>query len=202
MKIAAALSLSAAVAAVAGTAAAQQAVPTPPPQSVVVPSLPDQKNKETTARPSGALAVDAAGWVKNGPTDPAPKAAADPASATERVPPGRGAPGAVSPPLLPPGPAPSGPAVVGAAHVTLRGVVKRYQKGTSITIVDAAGRERTVPLAEKAAVYEGLKTGDRIVLTIPLGSPADGKSADRVEREKPKKQPPKSIFAAAQTPAD
>ena len=185
----------------AGTASAQQAAPTPPPQSVVVPSLPDQKNKETIAQPSGTLKTDAAGWVKNGPEDAAAKREAAAGAAAERVSPGRGAPGGFPPPSAS-GPGPSGPAVVEAAHVTLRGVVKAFRKGTSISIVDASGRERTVPLAEHVAVYAGLKAGDRIVLRIPLGKPADGKSADLIEKEEPKKAPPKSKFAAAQVPAN
>jgi hypothetical protein len=188
-------------AAVSGSASAQQAAPTPPPQSAVVPSLPDQKNKETSVRPSGTLATDAAGWVKTGTdkADGGQKPPPNPAVATERVPPvrGAGAGGGFRPP--PPAPAPSGPAVVGAAYVSVHGVVKAYRAGTSITVVEASGRERTVPLTENAGVYEGLKTGDKVVLRIPLGKPADGKSADTVEKEKPTKTPPKSKFAAAQT---
>lgn len=201
MKVASALLLATTIAAVARAAAAEQAAPTPPAQSVVVPSLPDQKNKETTTRPSGTLATDAAGWVKNGPEDPAAKRASDAASAAEKVAPGRGTPGVLPPPSAP-APSPGGPAVVEAAHVTLRGVVKGYEKRTSITIVEAGGRERTVPLAGNAAVYEGLKAGDRIVLRIPLGKPGDGKSTDRIEKETPRKAPPKSKFAAAQTPSN
>lgn len=197
MKIAAALFLGTAI---AGAASAQETVPTPPAQSVVVPSLPDQKNRETTARPSGGLTIDAAGWVKNGPADAAPKPAPNPAA--RRLPPDRGAPGVLLPQAPAPGPAPTGPAVVGASHLTLRGVVKSYKPGASITIIDAGGRERTVPLAENAAIYEGLKAGDRAALTIPIGKPADGRSASRVEKEKPKTAPPKSKFAAAQVPAN
>ncbi len=195
MKRSTGLLLAAALA--AGRAPAEPPPPTPPAQSVVVPALPDQKNKETTTRPSGTLAVDSAGWVRNGP-EPAPRLPATPAA--ER--PGPSAPGAGPPPLLPPGPAPSAPAVIGAAHVTLRGVVTSFRKGVSVTIRDAGGRTRTVPLAERAEVYEGLKPGDPVALRIPLGKPADGKSADRIEKEKPKSAPPKSKFAAAQSGAD
>lgn len=186
-------------AAVAGAASAQQAVPTPPPQSAVVPSLPDQKNKETTVRPSGTLATDAAGWVKNGPdkTGEGQKPPPNPADATERVPPPRSPGEGFSSP--PPAPAPKGPPVVRAAYVSVHGVVKAYRAGTSITVVDASGRERTVPLTKNAGVYEGLMTGDKVVLRIPLEKPANGKSADQVEKEKPTKTPPKSKFAAAQT---
>jgi len=187
-------------AAVAGVASAQQAAPTPPPQTAVVPSLPDQKNKETSVRPSGTLATDAAGWVKTG-TDKAgggQKPPSNPAAAAERVSPGRGVGGSSRAPA----PAPSGPAVVGAAYVSVHGVVKAFRAGTSITVVDASGRERTVPLAENADVYGGLKTGDKVVLRIPLEKSANGKSADKVEKEKPTKTPPKSKFAAAQTPGN
>ncbi len=198
MKIAATLLLAAAV---AGTASAQEAVPTPIPQSVVVPSLPDQRNKETNVKPSGALATDAAGWVRNGPdatggstTTPNPR------NAPSRVSPGGGAGGGI--PAPPPAPAPSGPAIVNAAYVSVHGVVKAYRPGTSITVVDASGRERTVSLAPNATIYEGLRAGDKVVLRIPLEKPANGKSADKIEKEKPKTAPPKSKFAAAQAPAN
>ncbi|HQR68170.1 MAG TPA: hypothetical protein PLB02_12335, partial [Thermoanaerobaculia bacterium] len=82
-----------------------------------------------------------------------------------------------------------------------RGVVKALDKGKSITIVDASGRERTVPLVPNAELYDGLAVGDRVVLRLPLDKPADGKSADRVEKQKPGKTPPPSKFSKAQTPA-
>jgi hypothetical protein len=90
---------------------------------------------------------------------------------------------------------------VAAANLSIRGVVKAYEKGVSITVLESHGRTRTVPLAEKTEVFEGLKVGDKVVLRIPLGKPADGKSADRVEKQKPPNEPPKSKFSAAQTPA-
>ncbi len=197
MKIAAALLLATAV---AGAATAQQAVPTPLPQNVVVPSLPDQKNRETSVRPSGTLATDAAGWVKTGSdkADGSQKPPASPGAAADRASPGRGAAGGL--PASAPAPSPSGPAVVNAAFVSVHGVVKAYRAGKSITVTDASGRERTVPLAENAGVYEGLRPGDRVVLRIPLEQPANGKSADKVEKEKPRTTPPKSKFAAAQAP--
>lgn len=180
----------------AASAAAQQAAPTPPPQSVVVPSLPDQKNKEGVVRPSGALATDSAGWVQNAPGSVDPKAA--PAS------PAGGPPAPVGPGVggrsVPPAPGPAGKPVVGAAYVTLRGVVKAWDKGTSLMIVDSSGRERIVPLAPKADLCEGLAAGDRVVLRIPLTKPADGKSADRVEKQKPARTPPPSKLSNAQTP--
>ena len=199
MKNAAALLLATAV---AGTATAQQAAPTPLPQSVVVPALPDQKNRETNVRPSGTLAIDAAGWVKTGndKADGGQTPPPNPGAAADRASPGRGAAGGF--PASAPAPSPGGPAIVNAAYVSVHGVVKAYHAGKSITVVDASGRERTVPLAENAGVYQGLRSGDRVVLRIPLEEPANGKSADKVEKEKPKTSPPKSKFAAAQAPAN
>lgn len=181
----------------AGAVSAQQPPPTPPPQSVVVPSLPGEKNKETTVQPSGALKTDEAGWVKNGPgADPKAGAAGAGGAGRGTAPAG---PGVGYP--LPPAAGPTGPAVVAAANLSIRGVVKAYEKGKSITVLDANGRTKTVPLAEKAEVFEGLKAGDKVVLRVPLGAPADGKTADQVERQKPAKAPPKSKFSQAQTPA-
>jgi len=182
----------------AAGAAADQPPPTPPPQSVVVPSLPDQKNKEGTVRPSGSLATDEAGWVKNAPGAVDPKA-----GAAEGAGAGASTAGPVAYPNVPPpgpGPAPTGKAVVDAAYLSVRGVVKAHKAGVSVTIVDASGKERTVPLAAKAEVYDGLKAGDKVVLRVPLKKPGDGKSADRVEKQKPPKAPPKSKFSQAQTP--
>ncbi len=76
-----------------------------------------------------------------------------------------------------------------------------FEKGVSVTIREANGRTRTVPLAAKAVVAEGLAVGDKVTVRIPLQKPADGKSADRVEKQKPPKAPAKSKFSAAQTPA-
>ena len=186
----------------ATAAAAQQAAPTPPPQSVVVPSLPDQKNKEGVVKPSGALATDSAGWVQNAPGSVDPKAAPASPAGGAPVPPAPVAPGVGGRSVPPaPGPGTAGKPVVGAAYVSLRGAVKAWNKGKSLTIVDSAGRERTVPLAPKADLYEGLAVGDRVVLRIPLTKPADGKSADRVEKQKAGKTPPPSKFSNAQTPA-
>jgi len=78
--------------------------------------------------------------------------------------------------------------------------VKAYAKGVSITIVEKGGVERTVKLATKASVYDGLAAGDKVVLRIPLEKSSDGKSADRVSRQRPPKAPPKSKFSAAQSP--
>lgn len=195
MKNAAVLLLAAAA---AGPAPAQQAAPTPPPQSVVVPALPDQRNRETSIRPGGTLATDAAGHVKTGKTDGKAKPSRNPAAATESVSPGRGAGAGLPPPA--PAPGPTGPAVVEAAYVSVHGIVKAYRAGTSITVVDTSGRERTVPLAENASVYEGLRTGDKVILRIPLENSASGKSVERIDKEKPPMTPAKSKFAAAQGP--
>ncbi len=190
--------------AAAGAALAQQQAPTPVPQTVVAPSLPDQPNKEGKVAPGGAMKSDAGGYVdtKMGAIDPnAPKTGSTtPAKAggnAGTVAPG---PGIGAPALPPPGPGPSGPAVVGAANLTVRGVVKSFEKGVSITIRETNGKDRTIPLAEKAVVYEGLAPGDKVVVRIPLKRPADGKSADRVEKQKPPKAAPPSKFSQAQTP--
>lgn len=186
--------------AVTGASFAQQPAPTPASERVVVPSLPDQPNKEGVVKPSGAMKTDAEGYVKNDakPVEPqtAPPAGAGGATARPAFGPGIGAPA-----LAPAPPAgPKGKTVVEAAHLTLRGVVKEYEKGVSITITEANGKVRKVPLAEKAAVYEGVAAGDKVALRIPLKKPADGKSTDRVEKQKSPKAPPKSKFSQAQSP--
>ena len=99
----------------------------------------------------------------------------------------------------PPAPGPKGKTVVGATYVTLRGTLKAIDK-TTVTLVEANGTERAVKLSEKAAVAEGLKAGDKIVVKVPLQKPFDGRTADRVERPKPPKTPPPSIFSEAQSP--
>jgi hypothetical protein len=179
----------------AGAAPAQQQAPTPAPQSVVVPSLPDQPNKQGVVNPSGAMKTDEAGYVRNDakPVDPGAPAQ----TGARGVAPG---PGIMAPASPAPAPAPHGPAVVEAARLTLRGVVAAYEKGVSITIVEANGKKRTVPLAEKAVVYEGVAAGDKVVLNVPLRKPADGKHADRVERQKTPKSAPPSKFSQAQSP--
>jgi hypothetical protein len=194
--------------AAAGAAFAQQQQqgPTPVPQSVVVPSLPDQKNKEGVVSPGGAMKTDAYGYAQTGMGQIDPKAATPPATASGAPPAPAGAPAAgpgIGAPVAAPAPAavpPRGKTVVDAANITLRGVVKAYEKGVSVTIVEANGKERTVPLADKAAVYEGIAVGDKVVLRVPLQKPADGKHADRVEKQKPPKAPPPSKFSQAQTP--
>jgi hypothetical protein len=187
--------------AAAGSAAAQQTVPTPVEQHVVAPSLPDQPNKEGVVRPSGSMPTDAEGYVRTNQgaidptsTSPAPGGAAAQGSAT-----GSGAAGMASVPA--PTSAPRGKATVKAAYLSVRGTVKAYEKGISIAVVEADGHERTVKIAAKASVYEGLAAGDKVIVRIPLGKPADGKTTDHVERQKPPKPPPKSKFTQAQSPA-
>lgn len=179
--------------------AQQQQAPTPIPQNVVVPSLPDEKNKEGVVQPTGAMQSDPAGYVRNDATAVDPNAPAPAgAPATGRPAPG---PGIVAPvPLATPAGEPQGKAVVRAAYLTVRGVVKGYEKGVSITVVEANGKERSVPLAEKAAVYEGVAAGDKVIVRVPLQQPADGKHADRVEKQKPPKAPLRSKFSEAQSP--
>jgi len=186
----------------ASVASAGQQVPTPIPERVTVPSLPDQKNKEAVVKPSGTLATDSEGYVRNNPTAVDPKAAPPaPAGgpASSQVPIGPGVAGRSTAPA--PAPGPTGKPVVNAAHLSLRGVVKAFEKGVSVTIVEASGRERTVPLSAKAEVYDDLKAGDSVVLRIPLGKPADGKSADRIQKQNAGKAPPPSKFSKAQAPA-
>ncbi len=197
---AAALSTLAVLAAAGMAPAQQQQAPTPIPQNVVVPSLPDQPNKEGVVRPGGAMQSDSAGWVQTsmGEIDPNAAKATPPAGRTQS-PAGGPGPGIVAMPP-PPASGPRGKPVVDAAYLTIRGVVKGYAKGVSITVVEANGRKRTVPLAEKAVVYEGVAVGDKVVLRLPLQDPADGKRADRVERQKPAKAPPASKFSQAQSP--
>lgn len=196
----AAVLLAALAAAPAAVAQSQPQAPTPVPQNVVAPSLPDQPNKEGKVSPGGAMKSDAGGYVdtKMGQVDPnAPKTgSAAPSKAggsTGAVAPG---PGIVVPPT--PGPSDKGKTVVGAAFLTVKGVVKSFEKGVSVTVTEASGRERTVPLARGAQVYDGLAAGDKVVVRIPLQKPADGASADRVEKQKPPKAA-KSKFAEQQT---
>jgi len=189
------------LAAAAGPVAAQQATPTPVEEHVVAPSLPDQPNKEGVVRPSGSLPTDAAGYVTSkmggevnpASTSPAPGGAAQQGGAT-----GSGAGTASAP--VPPAPE-HGKAKVKAAYLSVRGTVKAYGKGVSITVVEADGSEHTARIAAKASVYEGLAVGDRVIVRIPLGKPADGKTTDHVERQRPPRPPPRSKFSQAQSPA-
>jgi hypothetical protein len=122
---------------------------------------------------------------------PVPPGAASPSSATVSMPPSSGQKG---------GPPTHGKSVVRAAFVSVAGKVTAYEKGTSITVKDKKGKLRTLKIAEGATVPEELAVGDKVVVNIPLGRPADGKTVDRVEREKPKQTPVPSKFKAAESP--
>jgi hypothetical protein len=199
MKLAIFALVSFAVAA-AGSAAAQQPTPTPIEEHVVAPSLPDQPNKEGVVRPSGSMPTDSEGYVRTnrGAVDPTSTSPAPGGAAAKGSPSGSGAAGAASVPA--PAPAPPGKATVKASYLSVRGTVKAYEKDVSITIVETDGHERTVKIAAKAPVYEGLAAGDKVIVRIPLGKPADGKTTDHVDRQRPPKPPPKSKFSQAQSP--
>ena len=125
---------------------------------------------------------------------PAPAPTTAPAPAEPAV-----APAAVPTMPPPPAPGPKGKTVVGASYLTIRGTIKAIDK-TSVTFVEANGKERTAKIAEKAVVAEGLGVGDKIVVRVPLQKPFDGRTADRIERPKPPKTPPPSKFSEAQSP--
>jgi hypothetical protein len=191
--------------AAAGVPAAAQPTPTPaaPEQHVVAPSLPDQPNKEGVVRPSGSLPTDTEGYVRSGrgAVDPSTGTPAPRADGSASGAPAARAPGpGVALPGPTPASAPSGQAKVKAAYMSLLGTVKSYAKGVSITIAEENGVERTVKLAARASVYDGLAPGDRVVVRVPLGKPSDGMSADRVSKQAPAKAPPKSKFSAAESP--
>ena len=88
-----------------------------------------------------------------------------------------------------------------SAYLSVRGTVKAYEKGVSITVVEADGHERTVKIAPKAAVYDGLAAGDSVIVRIPFGKPVDGRTTHHIERQKPAKPTPQSKFTQAQSPA-
>ncbi len=188
-------------AAAAGSAAAQEPTPTPVEQYVVAPSLPDQPNKEGVVRPSGSMPTDSEGYVRTnrGVIDPTTASPAPGGTVTRRTATSPVAAGTASVPA--PTPAPHGKAKVKAAHLSVRGTVRAYEKGVSITVVEADGQERTAKIAAKASVYEGLAVGDKVIVRIPLGKPADGRTTDHVERQKRPVPPPKSKFTQAQSPA-
>jgi len=205
----------AAVAAVTATAQQPQPVDAQKPkaaeQSVVAPSLPDEPNKEGKVTPGGGIRTDEYGNIlqNSGAVDPN---AVPNATPNAGPPPGRQAPPAGAPaapqapgsapyPVVPtPPPGPTGPTFVGAAHLSVTGTVKAYEKGVSITVVQKSGVERTVKIMAKASVYDGLAVGDKVVLNIPLKRPADGKSTDKVVKWLPPKAPPKSNFSAQESP--
>jgi hypothetical protein len=138
--------------------------------------------------------------LRTGTPPPLPVPAAPPAAvAPAPAPAEASAPPPVATPPPPPPPAPKGKTVIGASYLTVHATIKAIDK-ESATIVQSNGTERTVKIAEKAVVAEGLKPGDKVVLRVPLQKPFDGKTADRIERPKPKKAPPPSVFSEAQSP--
>ena len=195
-----------ALASASSVPATAQQTPTPVPaeQHVVAPSLPDQPNKEGVVRPSGSLPTDAEGYVRTnrGPVDPSARTPASGVKAASKGLPALPAPDpGIAATGQTPAPGPNGPAKVNAAYLSLRGTVKAWAKGVSITLIEKDGAERTVKLASGASVYDGLAAGDRVVVRVPLRKASNGMTADRVSRREPSKAPPKSRFAAAQSPA-
>ena len=168
------------VVAAAGTVAADQPAPTPPPQSVVVPSLPDEQNKQGTVKPSGALQTDADGNLKTSRSDPPPPGGASSpgAGARQAAPAGSTAP-------LPVGPAPTSKGVTtGANYLQLRGFVQTVEAGKSITVkIQRTGATVTYTLAEKASVPKNLKQGE--LVRVRINALEKGRVADRVERITP-----------------
>jgi hypothetical protein len=182
--------------AVAGGAAAQQAAVSQE-QHVTAPGLPGQANKDVVVKPSGTLKDTGWGIVYQG-NAPTPRIV----HVTKAVQPETDT--GVPAPYVPPRPAgPLGPSVVNAAYVTVRGSVVRYAKGASVTLLDArTGKERTVPLAKGAWVYDGIKAGDPVAVRIPFDEGSDARTADRVEPQKASSPPPPaSKFAQAQAHA-
>src|SRR5450432_2121799 len=155
------LALSVVIAA-AGNADADQPAPTPPPQSVVVPSLPDQQNKQETVKPSGALQTDADGnLITSRSTDqPAPGGTSSTGRASGAK---AAAPGGSTAPL-PVGPAPTEKGVTtGANYFNVRGVVQTIDPGKSVTVkILRTGAKVTYTLAEKASMPAGLKPGETV----------------------------------------
>src|SRR5258708_4879770 len=124
--------------AAAGSAAAKDPTPTPVEQRVVAPSLPDQPNKEGVVRPSGSMPTDSEGYVRTnrGVIDPT-SASPPPAGGASTQAPVAG-PGVVgTAPTPAPPPPPHGKTTVKAAHLSVRGTVKAYEEGVSITVVEA-----------------------------------------------------------------
>ena len=78
----------------------------------------------------------------------------------------------------------------GSSYRSVRGTVKAYEKGVSITVVEADGQERIVKIAAKAEVYDGLVTGDKVIVRIPFGQPVNEKTTGHVERQTAPMTPP------------
>ena len=166
--------------------------------TINVPRPADERRPLPRDRPHDRRPVRAAPRPPDGSAS-GPSAPPPPQAPPAAAPP----PGGVSAPPVttPPGPPPPpGKAVLGAAFMMVTGKVTAYAKGVSITIVDSSGRERVLSLADGAPVPDGLAVGDQVAARVPLQKPFDGKTTDQVEKPKPKKTPPPSIFKDAQTP--
>ena len=169
-----------------GPASSQNPPPTAPPaaqQHVTVPSLPGERNREGTVRPTGELKTDAYGNL-NQPIGP-PAAAAPAGSARAPVRNGAGArpnaPAAAPAPVGTAGPAPSAPAVAtGQNTARIRGVVTSWEPGTSLTMtVRGTGKDVVYTPKTGATVPEGLKPGDPIRIRVLIAE--KGNVFDRVE---------------------
>jgi hypothetical protein len=163
---------------------AEDPPPTPQaaPQHVTVPSLPGEPNREGVVKPGGGLKTDQYGNLTQsiGPP-PASTAPTTPGAAAR--PSGRTASpsGSATVPAATAGPAPSGPAVATGANVAhIRGVVKDYAAGKSLTItVRGTGKDVTYTLKAGATVPAGLKAGDPVRIRVLIAE--KGKVADVVE---------------------
>lgn len=172
-------------------------------QHATAPSALGQSNKEVLVNPSGTLRQAGSGLVLQG----------QPGQRVVRVTiaPGAGSCGSsagdVGDGLAVPPPAasmsePGGPPLIEAAYLTLRGTLTGIDRRL-VTIVDRSGRSRTVPLAPRARVDDGLKAGERVAVRIPLEDDPANKAASRVERQKPgAKAPMSSKFSQAQAAAN
>ena len=166
-----------------GLALAQDAPPPTPmptmavaPQHVTVPSLPGEPNREGVVRPSGTLKTDAYGNLAQ-PVGGPPVASPTASVGKSRPKPIASSGGPV--PLSSPGPAPSGPATVTGPNVAhMRGVVKAYEAGKSLTMtVRGTGRDVIYNLKAGAKVPSSLKPGDAVrirVLTAEKGNVVNG----------------------------
>jgi hypothetical protein len=149
-------------------------------QHVTAPSLPGDKNREGVVQPGGGLKTDEYGnltqSIGGASTAPTPGSATKPPSAA-----GPKAPAAGPVPANSAGPAPVGPAVATGANVAhIRGVVKAYEAGKSLTMtVRGTGKDVTYTLKTGATVPPGLKAGDAVRIRVLVAE--KGKVADGVE---------------------
>ncbi len=147
----------------AGSAAAQQATPTPVEQHVVAPSLPDQPNKEGVMRPSGSMPTDSEGYVRTNrgavdpsSTSPAPGGAAAQGSAT-----GSGvARGTVKAGVVSPKP-------VAVSHGAAS-TVTSYQKGKSLTVKTPAGSLVEYRLGKGTILPDDLGPGRQVLVETKI----------------------------------